>query len=248
MPLVQEVQREAARIQTEVRGPTTNENDHSLSPAPYVSPSETSSLRGLPSRHPRRIRIRRSVSRSGRRHLRASRRHGRSAPHCGTSAFPSAPPITMRSFPCEGQAGFVFGGSGGEEGTLQRVRADQVAGNAIIATVTRHYIVRTSWVIGEGHNFVRTMASLADRRIESKVVDDRVGRLTLTVELAGGIHHLLSVDAEDGAYNLTGDGEPASWADIARRGCELAGNDPVRVTGMSTDDYFRIGHWPRDRR
>ena len=37
----------------------------------------------------------------------------------------------------------------------------KAAGDQIVATVPRHYIVRTSWVIGDGRNFVRTMLSLA---------------------------------------------------------------------------------------
>src|SRR5690606_27291095 len=41
----------------------------------------------------------------------------------------------------------------------------KAAGDAIVATVPRHYIVRTSWVIGEGKNFVHTMASLAERGV-----------------------------------------------------------------------------------
>ena len=35
----------------------------------------------------------------------------------------------------------------------------KAAGDAVMSVVPRHYIVRTSWVIGEGNNFVRTMAS-----------------------------------------------------------------------------------------
>ena len=67
----------------------------------------------------------------------------------------------------------------------------KAAGDALVATVPRHYIVRTSWVIGDGANFVRTMASLAERGIDPKVVDDQIGRLTFTDDLARGIRHLL---------------------------------------------------------
>ncbi|MFS0733663.1 bifunctional dTDP-4-dehydrorhamnose 3,5-epimerase family protein/NAD(P)-dependent oxidoreductase [Microbacterium sp. 1P10UB] len=114
----------------------------------------------------------------------------------------------------------------------------KAAGDAIVATVPRHYIVRTSWVIGEGKNFVRTMASLAERGVDPRVVDDQTGRLTFTEDIARGIRHLLDVDAPYGTYNLTGAGEPATWADIARRVYELSGHDPERVTGVSTDEYF----------
>ena len=61
----------------------------------------------------------------------------------------------------------------------------------LVATLPAHYILRTSWVIGDGHNFVRTMASLADRGIAPGVVDDQYGRLTFTSEIARAIQHLL---------------------------------------------------------
>ncbi|WP_438353540.1 sugar nucleotide-binding protein [Microbacterium sp. CJ88] len=114
----------------------------------------------------------------------------------------------------------------------------KAAGDAIVVAVPRHYVVRTSWVIGEGKNFVRTMASLAERGIDPRVVDDQIGRLTFTDDIARGIRHLLETGAAFGVYNLTGSGEPTSWADIARRVFELTGHDPSRVTGVSTDEYF----------
>jgi len=114
----------------------------------------------------------------------------------------------------------------------------KAAGDAIIAAVPRHYIIRTSWVIGDGHNFVRTMASLAQRGINPTVVADQTGRLTFTTDIAAGIQHLLDTGAPHGTYNLTGSGEPASWADIARTVYQLTGHDPARVTDVTTAEYF----------
>lgn len=114
----------------------------------------------------------------------------------------------------------------------------KAAGDQIVATVPRHYILRTSWVIGDGHNFVRTMASLAERGVDPSVVDDQFGRLTFTSELARAIRHLTTTGAPYGTYNVTGSGPATSWADIARRVFELTGHDPARVTGVSTEAYF----------
>ncbi|KRD17839.1 dTDP-4-dehydrorhamnose reductase [Mycobacterium sp. Root265] len=114
----------------------------------------------------------------------------------------------------------------------------KASGDQIVATVPRHYIVRTSWVIGDGRNFVRTMLSLAERGINPSVVNDQCGRLTFTNEIAGSIRHLLESDAPYGVYNVTGSGPTMSWADIARRTFELAGHDPNRITGVSTSNYF----------
>lgn len=114
----------------------------------------------------------------------------------------------------------------------------KAAGDVAVAATPRHYIVRTSWVIGEGSNFVRTMASLADRGIDPSVVDDQRGRLTFASEIARAIHHLILERPEYGTYNVTSAGPATTWADIARQVFGLTGHDPVRVSGVSTDDYF----------
>jgi dTDP-4-dehydrorhamnose 3,5-epimerase len=114
----------------------------------------------------------------------------------------------------------------------------KAAGDQIITTLDRHYILRTSWVIGEGRNFVRTMLSLAERGVDPAVVDDQLGRLTFTSELARAIRHLTESRAPHGTYNMTGSGPVTSWADVARRTFELAGHDPNRVSGVSTAEYF----------
>ncbi|MBE4719496.1 bifunctional dTDP-4-dehydrorhamnose 3,5-epimerase family protein/NAD(P)-dependent oxidoreductase [Pseudarthrobacter sp. AB1] len=115
----------------------------------------------------------------------------------------------------------------------------KAAGDAVVSTVPRHYIVRTSWVIGEGNNFVRTMAALAGRGVQPAVVDDQIGRLTFATDIADGIHHLLQTQAPFGTYNLSNDGTPQSWADIAADVYELSGAERSVVTGVSTAEYFK---------
>ena len=114
----------------------------------------------------------------------------------------------------------------------------KAAGDQIVATLDRHYIVRTSWVIGDGHNFVRTMLSLADRGVNPSVVSDQHGRLTFTSEIARAIRYLTETPAPYGTYNVTGSGSPMSWAEVARRTFELAGHDPGRVSDVTTEQYF----------
>jgi dTDP-4-dehydrorhamnose reductase/dTDP-4-dehydrorhamnose 3,5-epimerase len=114
----------------------------------------------------------------------------------------------------------------------------KAAGDAVVMVVPKHYIVRTSWVIGEGNNFVRTMASLAARGVKPSVVNDQVGRLSFTPDIAAGIRHLLDSNAPHGTYNLSNDGEPQTWADIAADVYALSGAGRDSVTGVSTADYF----------
>ena len=113
----------------------------------------------------------------------------------------------------------------------------KAAGDIAVSVHAGHYIVRTSWVIGEGTNFVRTMAGLAERGIRPSVVDDQVGRLSFTQDIASGIAHLLNVKPEFGIYNLTNSGPAASWFEIAQRVFELTGHHATDVSGVSTEAY-----------
>lgn len=116
--------------------------------------------------------------------------------------------------------------------------ASKAAGDLLASQVDKHYILRTSWVIGEGKNFVRTMMGLGEKGINPTVVDDQIGRLTFTNELVRAIDHLLTTEAPFGTYNVTNDGEPASWAGVTREIFQEAGYD-LEVTGTTTDEYFK---------
>jgi dTDP-4-dehydrorhamnose 3,5-epimerase len=114
----------------------------------------------------------------------------------------------------------------------------KAAADAVVGTVPRHYIIRTSWVIGDGANFVRTMANLAGKGVNPTVVADQRGRLTFTSAIAQAIHHLLSTGAPFGVYNVTNTGEPTTWYEVAREVYRLTGNDPDRVAPVTTEEYF----------
>ena len=140
-------------------------------------------------------------------------------------------------------------GEGDALGPLGVYAQSKAAGDLAVAAAPKHYIVRTSWVVGDGKNFVRTMASLAQRGVAPEVVDDQVGRLTFADELARSIDHLLALGAPHGTYNVSNGGQPASWAQIARRVFRLAGAAEDSVTPVTTDEYFssRPGTAPRPK-
>ena len=83
------------------------------------------------------------------------------------------------------------------------------------------------------------MKNLAERGIDPSVVDDQIGRLTFTDDLAGGIEHLLKIRPEQGVYNLTSAGEPTSWAEIAQQVYRHTGHAEERVTPVPTAEYYR---------
>jgi len=60
----------------------------------------------------------------------------------------------------------------------------KAAGDLAATSAPNHYLIRTSWVIGKGPNFVRTMLKLGSERNEVSVVDDQQGRPTFASDLA----------------------------------------------------------------
>ena len=140
------------------------------------------------------------------------------------------------------------------DGTLQNHHEDEPftplsvygqaksAGDIAVSLVPQHHILRTSWVIGEGHNFAKTMKRLGDMRIDPKVVDDQYGRLTFASEIVRAVDHILENKVEYGTYNISNSGQVKSWAEIAKDVFALAGHDPERVTPISTDEYKEDKH------
>ncbi|HBX80620.1 MAG TPA: dTDP-4-dehydrorhamnose reductase [Propionibacteriaceae bacterium] len=113
----------------------------------------------------------------------------------------------------------------------------KAAGDALMSLVPRHYLVRTSWVVGDGANFVRTMASLAERGVRPAVVADQFGRLTFASDLAAAIKHLVETGAPFGTYNVTCDGPALTWHDIAQRVFDLTGHAASDVSPTTTEAY-----------
>ena len=113
----------------------------------------------------------------------------------------------------------------------------KTAGDIAVATTAKHYLIRTSWVVGNGKNFVRTMLGLAEKGVSPSVVSDQTGRPTFVGQLVDATEHLIKIKAEFGTYNVTNDGPVVSWADLARKIFELGGFKDIKVTDTTTEEY-----------
>lgn len=125
----------------------------------------------------------------------------------------------------------------------------KAAGDIAVAGCPRHYIMRSSWVIGEGKNFAKTMCALSDKVAAGDlervtVVDDQLGRLTFTRDMAAAIFHVLDSHAPYGTYDCTGSGAVKSWADIARACFEAKNGNGDKVVPVSTADYYASSEGP----
>ena len=127
----------------------------------------------------------------------------------------------------------------------------KLAGEKAAKEIANSYILRTSWVYGEGNNFVRTMLKLSEKMDEIKIVNDQFGRPTYALDLAKAIRDVIKkspplpvIPARQrsgkhpaGIYNVTGDGKIISWADFAAEIFEIARKN-TKVIGISTEEYF----------
>jgi dTDP-4-dehydrorhamnose reductase len=86
---------------------------------------------------------------------------------------------------------------------------------------SRYFILRTSWVYGDGGNFIRTMLRLAGERDQLKVVADQVGAPTSAGWLAEVGIQMAGSRVESGTYHAVPDGE-TSWHGLAVFAIETA--------------------------
>lgn len=114
----------------------------------------------------------------------------------------------------------------------------KAAGEQAVLAHPNNFVVRTSWVVGKGNNFISTMRRLAQQGVSPNVVDDQFGRVTFASELARGIMHLIDSDCEPGIYHLQGVGQAMSWYELACDVFELCGKDSNAVQPLSTEQYM----------
>ncbi len=138
---------------------------------------------------------------------------------------------------------YIFPGDAGPYTELDRTLPLSVYGRtklqgevAVRSSGGRYLIVRTSWVFGEGSNFVRRIVDAAARLDEVKVVDDQHGRPTYAPDLAEGVVALVEAGCT-GVYNLVGGGEAVSWAGLAESAIVAAGFS-CRVLPVTTEQYY----------
>lgn len=98
----------------------------------------------------------------------------------------------------------------------------------------RDLIVRTSWVYGEGRNFIRSIIRAASGGALT-VVDDQFGRPTSARDLATALVHLARAE-QSGIVHVAGDGPPCSWADLAEAALRAHGSEAT-VVRVDTPTY-----------
>lgn len=110
-------------------------------------------------------------------------------------------------------------------------------------TLTRYFIVRTSWLFGpHGRNFVDIILDRAEKKEPLRVVMDQLGSPTYTKDLAAAIARLLSLaggrDDLYGIYHIT-NRDSCSWFRYAEEILRIAGMNGVAITPLTSAELDR---------
>lgn len=116
---------------------------------------------------------------------------------------------------------YVFAGDGkrpyvetDEPAPVSAYGRTKLAGEQFVQSCCdKYFILRTAWLYGEGHNFVKTMLKLSENHDEVSVVMDQLGTPTSAIELARMIYALESTELY-GIYHATCEGD-TNWAAFA---------------------------------
>jgi len=127
-----------------------------------------------------------------------------------------------------------------------KLGGEQAIQDAFVSNVNntgKYFILRTSWVYGDGSNFIKTMLKLAAERDQLKVISDQYGVPSSAVWLADIALKLISSDAESGIYHAVPDGH-TSWHGLATYAIKLAKDsgallkvDPKDIQAIPATEY-----------
>jgi dTDP-4-dehydrorhamnose 3,5-epimerase len=90
----------------------------------------------------------------------------------------------------------------------------KVAAEDLVRAAPESLVVRTSWLIGEGRNFVNIMLDAARREGSVRVVGDQRGRPSFAADVGEAVVHAID-QSISGTIHLAGDGRPCTRAELA---------------------------------
>ena len=118
-------------------------------------------------------------------------------------------------------------------------RSKLMGEEAIRKNVKRYYIIRTSWLFGEGgRNFVNTIIEKARVEKRIKIVSNQFGCPTYAIDLAQAIERLIShiERVSFGTYHVSS-GSACSWYELAKEIISLLKLNEVTIEPISADEY-----------
>lgn len=149
---------------------------------------------------------------------------------------------------------YVFNGQGtepwmeyGHREPLNVYGQTKYEGELAVESYPKHFIIRISWVFGKnGNNFIKTMLRLGKERGAVSVVNDQIGMVTYTYDLARLVVDMIQTK-EYGTYHATNSGDFISWYDFAKEIFKQAGMD-VPVTPVDSSAFPAKAKRPKNSR
>lgn len=136
---------------------------------------------------------------------------------------------------------YVFSGDGTEPydvdaimQPLNQYGMSKMQAEMLAAQWEKHYIIRTSWMFGDGSNFVKTICSLAQKKSIISVVSDQIGSPTYAEDLAVVLLQFAN-GKPYGIYHVTNEGF-CSWAEFAQYIVYIKGL-PVQIQSVTSEEY-----------
>lgn len=109
----------------------------------------------------------------------------------------------------------------------------------------RSIIVRSGWIYGaDGTNFLSVVNDLLADGKRLKAIEDSFGTPTRADDLARRLRELAALDLP-AVYHVTNAGEGASYADFARKVCEIKNYDSNLLENASADSLRRPAPRPK---
>jgi dTDP-4-dehydrorhamnose reductase len=118
-------------------------------------------------------------------------------------------------------------------------RAKYEGEKLVESLLRRYYIARAGWMFGGGHQdkkFVGKIIELAQTRSELRVVDDKFGSPTYTLDFSRAIMRL-SQTGWYGRYHFVNTGQPCSRYEFAQAILEAAGITTCRLIPVSSAHF-----------
>ena len=149
---------------------------------------------------------------------------------------------------------YVFNGEGtdpwmeyGHREPLNVYGQTKYEGELAVESYPKHFIIRISWLFGKnGNNFIKTMLRLGKERGAVSVVNDQIGMVTYTYDLARLVVDMIQTK-EYGTYHATNSGDFISWYDFAKEIFKQAGMD-VPVTPVDSSAFPAKAKRPKNSR
>lgn len=113
---------------------------------------------------------------------------------------------------------------------LTKHKSEQIVADQL----SKYFILRISWLFGNGNNFIKTMLKLSQTHEEIRVVDDQIGSPTYTEDLAALVMKMMLTD-KYGIYHATNE-NVCSWAEFAQEIFSMA-KAKTRVIPVTTKQY-----------